>query len=264
MSLLDSLKKLFVTRPRISSELELLGRRFQSIFRYEFNNENLLFEALTHRSYTRTADGAELPSYERLEFLGDSVLGLVVAEEMYQRFPDKSEGELTKMKSLLVNETSLARFGGEAGLGEFLRLSPEEERSGGRERSSILADAFEAVLGAIYLDGSIEPVREVVRRLIVSRMDETLQDKSQINYKGELLEIMQGRGENMPQYEVISEAGPDHQKKFVVAVICRNEKLGVGEGLSKKEAEQKAARVALEALRARGEIAAYSDEASRS
>ena len=247
MSLFDALKNLFSTRSK--GEFELLAKRFNSVFQYDFKNEELLSEALTHRSYTRGAAGTGGRSYERLEFLGDAALDLIVAEELYRRFPDYSEGELTKLKSLLVNETALARFGGEAGLGEFVRLSPEEEKAGGRQRASILADCFEAALGAIYLDGSIEPVRELVKRVIMSRMDETMSDHSQMNFKGELLEYSQARGEGVPTYESLSEEGPDHLKTFIVAVKYRGEQIGSGQGLSKKEAEQQAARAALKSLR---------------
>ncbi len=247
MTLLDSLKKLLSLGGR-RGELEELARRFNSVFRYDFTDENLLLEALVHRSYIRTSEGRELASYERLEFLGDSVLGLIVSEELYKLYADYSEGELTKLKSMLVNETALARIGGEAGLGEFVLLSPEEDRSGGRERSSILADCFEAILGAIYLDSSLETVRGLIQRLILSRAEEILADESQINYKGILLELLQARGGSSPAYEVVDEEGPDHRKVFQIAIRYHGERLGVGQGLTKKEAEQVAARQALEVL----------------
>lgn len=248
MGLLELLKNLIPFRGT-RGELEELAGRFNDVFRYEFKDENLLLEALVHRSYIRTPEGVNLNSYERLEFLGDSTLGLIVAEELYQQFPDSQEGELTKLKSLLVNETSLARIGGEAGLGEFVRLSPDEERSGGRERSSIIADCFEAVLGAIYLDGSIEPVRKVVKRLIMTRVNEVRADESQVNYKGQLLELLQSHGAGTPNYEVLAEDGPDHLKTFQIGINFRGERVGVGEGGTKKEAEQRAARQALEVVR---------------
>jgi len=250
MTILSSLKRLF-SRPESGGELEQLAGKFHDVFQYDFENETLLLEALVHRSYLRTPEGAELNSYERLEFLGDSVLGLIVAEQLYLLFPEYSEGELTKLKSLLVNETSLAKIGGEAGLGEIVRLSPDEERSGGRQRASIIADCFEAALGAIYLDGSIETAREVVKRLIISRVDEVQADKSQVNYKGRLLEFLQSRGEAVPQYTIVAETGPDHCKIFSVAIKFHGEVIGSGEGASKKEAEQKAAREGLQALSSR-------------
>lgn len=259
MTLLDSLKKLLSLGGR-KGELEQLARRFNSVFRYDFSDENLLLEALVHRSYIRTPEGRELSSYERLEFLGDSVLGLIVSEELFKIYEDYSEGELTKLKSMLVNETALARIGGEAGLGQFVLLSPEEERSGGRERNSILADCFEAVLGAIYLDGSLATVRVLIRRLILSRAEEILSDETQINYKGILLELLQARGGGSPAYEVVDEEGPDHRKVFQVAIRYHGERLGLGQGLTKKEAEQLAARQALEVLSSRSPSDAFDDE----
>lgn len=259
MTLLDSLKKLLSLGGR-KGELEQLARRFNSVFRYDFSDENLLLEALVHRSYIRTPEGRELASYERLEFLGDSVLGLIVSEELFKIYEDYSEGELTKLKSMLVNETALARIGGEAGLGQFVLLSPEEERSGGRERNSILADCFEAVLGAIYLDGSLATVRVLIRRLILSRAEEILSDETQINYKGILLELLQARGGGSPAYEVVDEEGPDHRKVFQVAIRYHGERLGLGQGLTKKEAEQLAARQALEVLSSRSPSDAPDDE----
>lgn len=251
MGLLEFIKRLIPFGASADSESVELAAKFNSVFNYEFKDESLLFEALIHRSYLRTEDGEGLESYERLEFLGDSVLGLIVAEALYLRFPDSTEGELTKLKSLLVNETSLSRIGGEAGLGEFVRLSSDEERAGGRKRSSILADCFEAVLGAIYLDGSIAPVRKVVERLILSRISEIRADKSQINYKGQLLEFLQARGLGSPSYDVLAEEGPDHRKVFKVGITFQNELIGAGEGTTKKEAEQKAAMQALGAIKSR-------------
>ena len=259
MTLLDSLKRLLSLGGR-RGELEQLARRFNSVFRYDFSDEKLLLEALVHRSYIRTPEGRELASYERLEFLGDSVLRLVVSEELFKIYEDYSEGELTKLKSMLVNETALARIGGEAGLGQFVLLSPEEERSGGRERNSILADCFEAVLGAIYLDGSLATVRVLIQRLILSRAEEILSDETQINYKGILLELLQARGGGSPAYEVVDEEGPDHRKVFQVAIRYHGERLGLGQGLTKKEAEQLAARQALEVLSSRSPSDAPDDE----
>ncbi|MFQ5606549.1 MAG: ribonuclease III [Candidatus Zixiibacteriota bacterium] len=250
MTLLDSLKKLFSSGGS-RGELEKLTQRFSSVFRYDFTDESLLLEALVHRSYIRTDEGAGRSSYERLEFLGDSVLGLIVSEELYRTYTEYSEGELTKLKSLLVNEVSLARIGREAGLGKFVLLSSEEERSGGRERQSILADCFEAVLGAIYLDSSLETARSLVKRLILSRADEILADKSQVNYKGRLLELLQSEGVGSPAYEVVDEEGPDHRKIFQVVIKFKGERLGMGQGMTKKVAEQMAAMQALERLEAR-------------
>jgi len=218
---------------------------------YWFKDQSLLSLSLSHRSFVRTQPGG-LESYERLEFLGDSVLGLAISEQLYRDNPEETEGNLTKTKAMLVNETTLAQVGREIGLNAFIQLSPEEERSGGRDRNSIIADAFEAVIGAIYLDGGIEPARDVILKFIYSRRVSITTDVAQKNYKGDLLEMVQARGEGVPRYDVISEEGPDHEKTFHVIVTVAGEKVGEGTGLSKKEAEQRAAAMALEKV-AKGE-----------
>jgi ribonuclease-3 len=238
----QSIKQLFFSERTLrcddlSAACDLLG--------YRFNDLSLLSLSLCHRSHMRTQpNGGE--SYERLEFLGDSVLGLAISQQLYLDNPDETEGNLTKTKAMLVNETTLAQIGREIGLNAHIRLSPEEEKSGGRDRNSIIADAFEAVIGAIYLDGGIEPARDVILKFIYSRRDSITSDLSQKNYKGDLLELAQARGTGVPRYDVISEIGPDHEKTFHVIVTVAGEKIGEGTGLSKKEAEQRAAAMALE------------------
>lgn len=217
----------------------------QHLVGYHFRQEELLELALTHRSYHRQTD-ENRPSNERLEYLGDSVLGLVIADQLYHDHPEKREGQLTKTKAMLVNETTLATIGKEIGLNEYILLSPEEHRLGGRERASIISDAFESVIGAIYLDGGLDSARDVVLRLIYQRKDDITSDASQKNYKGELLELIQARGDGMPRYDVVWEKGPDHEKEFKVVVFVGDTKVGTGVGLSKKEAEQRAAAEALD------------------
>jgi ribonuclease-3 len=219
----------------------------QRIIGYTFADIDLLRLALTHRSVAHVANQS-IPSNERLEFLGDSVLGLIIAEQLYRDHPELSEGDLTKTKAMLVNEATLAARAIDIGLNLCVQLSSEEEKSGGRERPSIISDACESVIGAVYLDGGIEAARNVILRLIYRHRDVITSDVNQRNYKGELLELIQGRGEGMPRYEVISERGPDHAKEFEVVVCVGDEQLGLGEGTSKKEAEQKAAAIALEKL----------------
>ncbi len=223
-------------------------KRLQQKIGYNFSDINLLKEAVTHKSYIKSGDGSASPSNERLEFLGDSVLGLVICEFLYKKFTDKSEGELTKLKAGLVNEVTLSNVGRNLGLGEFLYLSPEEEKSGGRERPSLIADGYEALIGAVYLDGGLKAVSKLIGSQILTRFRELADDSQNINYKGELLEYLQSQGWGMPEYEVEEAVGPDHQKRFTIAAFARGEKLGIGEGASKKEAEQKAARMALEKL----------------
>lgn len=223
----------------------------QELLGYRFNDPALLILGLTHRSFTRF-DPHHAPSNERLEFLGDSVLGLVISEQLFRDSPGAHEGELTKTKARLVNEATLASMARRIGLHRHLRLSPEEDRSGGRKRPSIVSDGFESIIAAIYLDGGFEAARRVVIENIYAHKDEILADRSQRNYKGELLELIQGLGETMPRYEVLSETGPDHRKTFKVGVTVLREQLGVGEGNSKKEAEQHAAALALRKLKQMG------------
>jgi len=229
-------------------EAEDLSNKFHRKFGYKFNRVELLFEALTHRSYLYFNENVQVSS-ERLEFLGDSVLGIIAAEYLFKVYPDYNEGDLTKSKALLVNETTLSMVGIDCGLNDFILMSPEEEKSGGRTRSSIISDAMEAVIGAMFIDSGLNPARDFIKKYIFSHSNEIFTDANQQNYKGELLEYMQHRGQQPPYYEVVSESGPDHQKTFNIVVKANGKVAGTGSGQSKKEAEQKAAAQALEKLR---------------
>ncbi len=246
MGIWDSVKSVFGNGE--SDRDEKLLKDFQERIDYPFNDPELLRVALTHRSFAKSGDKEWLPSNERLEFLGDSVLSLVVAEFIFVNYPDKLEGGLTKLRSRLVNETSLYVRASAFDLGKFIFLSPEEEKAGGRRRASIIADAFEAVIGAIYLDGGVAAVKPFIQRHLLAFIDEIQADESFRNYKGELLEFLQARGTGMPRYEVVSEEGPDHHKTFTVDVFSNGDKVGSGTGSSKKDAEQKAAAQALNKL----------------
>jgi ribonuclease III len=248
MNLWAALKRLLSSPSPPSVGVDLGA--FQRLIGYEFRDLSLLALSLTHRSVARTS-GNHQPSNERLEFLGDSVLGLVIAERLYSDRPLATEGDLTKLKAMLVNESALSQVAIEVGINRFVFMSPEEERSGGRERPSIISDAFEAVIGAVFIDGGLEEARRLVLELIYSRKDSIISDSSQQNYKGDLLELIQGRGEGMPLYEIASEIGPDHDKTFHVVVSLNGTRLGDGVGSSKKEAEQRAACMALEKLSGR-------------
>ena len=215
---------------------------------YRFRRRQYLIEAITHRSYARGVRNDEIESYERIEFLGDSVLGMVVTAHLYAKYKGHREGNLTKMKATLVNEKSLSQVARTIGLGEFIFLSPEEDHGGGRDRRSILSDACEALFGAVYLDGGLHAATQLVNRLIIDHMDSFLSDRSQINFKGELLEHYQGMGMGMPRYETTAEAGSDHDKLFNVQVKMEGKPIGHGSGKSKKDAEQAAARAALKHL----------------
>lgn len=226
------------------------SRELDSLYRtisYRFRDDTLIQQALTHRSLISN-DEPDRVSNERLEFLGDAVLGMVVSEELYRRFPDWSEGELTKAKSYVVSREVLAKKAEEVGLGKYLILSSGEERSGGRKRKSIISDAFEAMLGAVYLDGGLEEARRSICRFVLKDIDEILTHRFHFNYKSWLLEHVQAEGESFPEYRVLRETGPDHKKEFTVEVVVNGRVLGRGKGLSKKRAEQEAALKAIQYL----------------
>ena len=215
---------------------------------YHFRDRRLLENALTHSSYANEHHLGAVGSNERLEFLGDSVLGMVVADDLFHRYARLPEGELTRMRAQLVCETSLARVARELELGSALRLGKGEESCGGRERPSIIADAVEAVLAAVYLDsGSIREPRRIIRHFLLEHVDEVRELVR--DHKTRLQELVQRRSGQTLGYELIGEQGPDHAKLFTVRVLLNGESVGQGDGKTKKEAEQSAARNALEALR---------------
>ena len=216
---------------------------------YRFADPNLVCWALTHRSYLNSNGNNELPgSNERLEFLGDSVLELAVNEFLYHRYPDLQEGELTKMKSLLVSRGVLAEQAKRLNLGRHLFLSDAERESGGSFRASILADGFEAVIGAFYLDGGLHRAGKFIDTHLLEDVDRILGNRSHVNYKSVLQEIIQERSKTYPRYRILSQAGPDHRKVFTVEVTVKGKQLGLGKGTNKKRAEQAAAQNGLERL----------------
>ena len=211
--------------------------------RYEFKNKKLLINALTHSSYANEArDGVS--SNERLEFLGDSVLSIVVSEYIYKEFNNLPEGELTKLRASLVCEKSLCQFSRELELGKYLRLGKGEDKGGGREWDSILADAFEAVLAAMYLDGGFNVAKNHVMRFIKNELKHT-DDEVFKDYKTALQEIIQKNPEESVTYILTKETGPDHDKVFEVEVRLNSNTIGKGIGKNKKQAEQSAAKEAL-------------------
>lgn len=215
---------------------------------YTFKNPKLLENAIVHSSYANENRAAGFKSNERLEFLGDSVLGFIVAEHLYRKYPDKSEGELTRLRAALVCEASLVQVARELGVGQYLLLGKGEASGGGRERISILADAVEAVIAAVYLDGGAKAAKSLVGKLIL----DTLSSKSADNmdYKTLLQEYVQREKEQYLSYELTGEQGPNHEKSFCVEVSLNGEVIGEGSGKSKKEAEQAAAKLAMERLHA--------------
>lgn len=222
------------------SDLSLLEKAIG----YTFQNRNLLVNALTHSSY---ANEARTQSNERLEFLGDSVLSIVVSEHLYTLYRKKQEGSLTRMRASLVCEDTLFRFAQQINLGEHLRFGKGEKLNGGCTRPSILADGFEALIAAIYLDGGIENAREFIMRFIVDEINR-MKPQSTTDYKTKLQEIVQAAGEDHIEYCIVGESGPDHDKRFTVEVHLNSNVVGKGTGHSKKEAEQRAAREALKWL----------------
>ena len=221
-------------------------RAFEEKLGHHFHNKKYLVTALTHSSYANEAKGKE-ESNERLEFLGDSVLGFVVADYLFKNYTEFPEGDLTKNRSALVCEKACCGFAKQIDLGNYLRLSHGEQNSGGRTRSSILADAFEAVIAAIYLDAGMEEARSFILRFVLPML-KTQKPKAFKDYKTALQEIIQQNPEEHLEYVLTGESGPDHDKHFTVEVHLNSNVIGKGGGRSKKEAEQQAAREALELM----------------
>lgn len=216
----------------------------QDKLNYRFQNSALIHTALSHSSY---ANEHHCESNERLEFVGDSVLGMVVATALYQRFPGLPEGKLTRLRADLVCEQSLWDVAQRLELGRYIRLGRGEEQSGGRHRPSILADCVEAVIAALYLDGGFSVAQEFIERYVLSRLDAG--DALVQDYKTALQELVQQTLGHSVVYSLIGESGPDHAKRFTVSVSLCGAVIGSGEGRTKKEAEQRAAQAALEQLR---------------
>ncbi len=216
---------------------------------YHFKDKHLLFQAFKHRSFLNVTHENSKESNERLEFLGDAVLDLIIADHLYRYFEKENEGQLSKKRSVLVSRPVLAQITEELGLGKYLLLDKGEEKTGGRSRLNNLANLFESVLGAIYMDGGIEAARGFVDRFVIKNRDRLLTYKQYFNYKSALLELSQGKGWGNPQYQIVEESGPDHKKRFVIRVKVNNRWLAKGIGSSKKKAEQLAARNALQKLK---------------
>ena len=213
---------------------------------YRFENITLLQNALTHSSYANERWHNSLMSNERLEFLGDSILGMVVAEYLYRTFPDRPEGELTRMRADMVCEQTLASVAGRIDLGRHLLLGNGEEQGGGRSRNSILADAVESVIAATFLDGGMAAARKFIQQFILVEVPVT--KLHNVDYKTALQELVQQKKNQVLSYRLTGESGPDHDKRFEVEVSLNGTVVGMGSGSSKKRAEQDAARAALERL----------------
>lgn len=205
----------------------------------------LLTRALTHRSWVHERVGAKNSDNERLEFLGDAVVELAVSQYLYEAFPDSPEGDLARMRAAIVREESLAACGRRLGLGDALRLGIGEAKSGGRARNSLLANAYEAVIGSIYLDHGWSVAHRAVLTTLAPELGAVASARSHVDAKSALQEFLQARSGTTPQYRLVKEKGPDHDKEFVSEVVHAGERIGLGEGRSKKAAEQAAAEDAL-------------------
>ena len=235
-----------MTRPRSPSELA-------SALGLSFSDADLLQQSLYHHSYLNEAPDREIESNERLEFLGDAVLGLIVSEKLYRDYPALSEGHLSQLRALLVRWDALAQAARRIDLGSYLVLGRGEELSGGRERPSNLAGAYEALIGAAFLDGGMTKARKLVLRLLKPDFDEIAARGVTADSKSELQHVAQTRWRQIPEYRLISSEGPDHAKLFTVEVCIGDQVLGGGQGRNKKQAELNAARQALETLAATSE-----------
>lgn len=215
--------------------------KLELIIAYKFHYPELLIQALTHSSHINESHLRKIESNERLEFLGDAVLEIITSDYLYHQYSDLPEGDLTRLRATMVCEASLAEFARDLELGSFLTLGKGEEATGGRERNSVLADAVEALIGAIYLDGGLEAARDFLLRFFLKRREQSF-----VDFKTQLQEQIQKESEIPLNYVLVSESGPDHKKEFVMEVWHGQKKLGQGSGNSKKAAQQQAAKAAME------------------
>jgi len=220
-------------------------KKFQEEIGYNFKNERLLEQAFTHRSYLNENRRSGREHNERLEFLGDAVLELVVTEFLFAKYPEKPEGDLTSYRAALVNTASISDAAVKLGMNEYLLLSRGEAKDTGRARAIILANVFEALIGAIYLDQGYEPAKKFIAEQLFHKTDEVVEKGLWQDAKSRFQEIAQEKNSVTPSYDVISQTGPDHDKRFVVGVYLASERVATGEGRSKQEAEQQAAEKAL-------------------
>ncbi|EKE04003.1 MAG: hypothetical protein ACD_20C00120G0004 [uncultured bacterium] len=230
-----------MTNKKRKSEInELLNK-----LHIESQDYDRLDTALTHSSYTFENKIPSVENNERLEFLGDAVLKLIASDYLQERFPDYPEGELTKIRAILISDATLTKIASKINLGKHLKLGYHEEKSGGRNRASTLACAFEALLGALYLDGKLKDLQRLIIELFEDEVTEIDQSVSKYNFKAMLQEYTQANELELPVYDVVKEEGPPHNKVFEVAVVINDKTLGIGSGKSKKEAQQKSAEQAV-------------------
>jgi ribonuclease-3 len=240
-----SIHGFFSKRSAYAPDEQSLQGELQKIIGYTFKDISLLQQACTHTSYLNSEQQKGLQSNERLEFLGDAVLNFLVTEYLYLHYPGKPEGYLSKIKSLVVSRKILGEIAFSLNIGQYLSLGNSEIKTGGKRRRSILSNAFEALLGAVYLDGGIVEAKGMLQRYLFCRINEFLKDTSNINYKSKILELSQQDGFGVPDYTVVSTSGPDHAKNFHVQIQIAGVALGEGKGTNKKIAQQKAAQQAI-------------------
>lgn len=220
--------------------------KFEEKIGIVFSNKDILKQSFTHRSYLNEHKDSELVHNERLEFLGDAVLELIITEYLYTKYPDSNEGELTAYRSALVNAVTLSDAAGKIGMNDYLLLSKGEAKDTGRARQIILANAIEALIGAIFVDQGYETAKYFISNNIFNLIDKIIEEKTWLDSKSKFQEQAQDRESVTPLYKTIKEEGPDHDKKFTVGVFLGGKKIAEGEGKSKQEAEQTAAQKALE------------------
>ncbi|MBA9024903.1 MULTISPECIES: ribonuclease III [Bacillaceae] len=223
-------------------------KQFQESTGFLFNDEKLLKQAFTHSSYVNEHRRKPYEDNERLEFLGDAVLELTVSKYLFNKYPMMSEGELTKLRAAIVCEPSLVSFANDISFGKLILLGKGEEMTGGRQRPALLADVFEAFIGALYLDQGLEKVVQFLEQVVFPKINEGAFSHV-MDYKSQLQELVQRDGIGVLEYQIMHEKGPAHNREFVSKVSLNNEELGIGSGKSKKEAEQRAAQIALSTLR---------------
>jgi len=229
--------------PPIDGERKKELKLFQQLSGIRFKSLKLLNHSFSHRSFANEKQG-EIDSNERLEFLGDSVLGLVVSEYLYHILADRPEGDLAKIKSFVVSEESLAAIAKRLRVDNYILIGKGEEYSGGRSKKTLLADALEAIIGAYYVDSGYAPARDFILRQLIPEIEKVVQDKHQKDYKSLLQEYVQKRFKTYPRYVIVNRIGPDHDRTFVIEVNINGKNYGKGQGKNKKEAEQQAAGVA--------------------
>ncbi|MBC8205106.1 ribonuclease III [bacterium] len=248
MKIFSHLLQLFISvLKRKSGRLSDL-RNLEGIIGYHFTDYRLGLTALKHRSALERGEDSAADSYERLEFLGDAVLGFLVTKYLYRRYPDQGEGGLSRKKSAIVSGRALAQRARDIGFGEFIELGEGEIRAGGKKRTSILGDVFEALIGAIYLDGGMKAASDFVQIFLLSHHEAMVNSEELRDYKSILQEYTQSCFATAPAYRVVNETGPDHKKIFSIEVMVEKDVMGGGAGGSKKSAEQEAAKAALKKL----------------